>query len=329
MNIIGTVKTGTGYFNFRCNICGDSKKKKVKKRGFILLNKKDNKWYFKCHNCGIGMSVEKWMKKYYNSFYKDYVKEVIKNKGNENNLQTETVIKNNIEVSKPKVESNEYSSFISINKPSRLQDTAIEFCIKRKIPETIWKKWFVCISGKYNNRLIIPFYDNKGKIYFFQARTLNGDGLKYINKVGEKEIYNIHNIDKRKPVILTEGPIDAMLINNCIAGLGLSLSEKMEKHISKLNCYFLFDNDIPGRMKSLDYLLQGKYVFLWSKFLVDLNKKGFDVDTGIFSTLTKNKIKDINDLYILLNLKEPIDFKDLKSYFSNSIFDRIYLNEVK
>jgi transcription elongation factor Elf1 len=43
---------GNHLFNFRCPYCGDSKKSKVKARGFVFQKKND--FFFKCHNCSVG-----------------------------------------------------------------------------------------------------------------------------------------------------------------------------------------------------------------------------------------------------------------------------------
>ena len=47
-------------YNFRCPICGDSKKNKSKARGYIYSAKRDAN--FKCHNCGAGMTFNSFLK---------------------------------------------------------------------------------------------------------------------------------------------------------------------------------------------------------------------------------------------------------------------------
>ena len=42
-------------YNFRCPICGDSKKNKSKTRGYLYAVKANTN--FKCHNCGASMSL--------------------------------------------------------------------------------------------------------------------------------------------------------------------------------------------------------------------------------------------------------------------------------
>jgi DNA primase len=77
-------------------------------------------------------------------------------------------------------------------------------------------------------RMIIPFYDENGQSYVFQARSFDPNSkLKYITtKVDEKypKIYGMDRVNWKEPVIVVEGPIDSMLLDNCIAMSGASLS---------------------------------------------------------------------------------------------------------
>ena len=51
-----TVKTQNPFLaNFRCPICGDSKKNKNRARGYLFT--KSNSLFYKCHNCGVGTSL--------------------------------------------------------------------------------------------------------------------------------------------------------------------------------------------------------------------------------------------------------------------------------
>ena len=47
-------------FNFRCPVCGDSKKNKTKARAYLYRVKTD--MFFKCHNCGMGQSLGNFIK---------------------------------------------------------------------------------------------------------------------------------------------------------------------------------------------------------------------------------------------------------------------------
>ena len=63
-------------YNFRCPICGDSKKNKSKTRGYLYAMKADVN--FKCHNCGASMTLSNFLKHLDPALHKQYVFERFK-----------------------------------------------------------------------------------------------------------------------------------------------------------------------------------------------------------------------------------------------------------
>lgn len=297
------------YYNFRCNICGDSKKSKKKRRGYILRTK--NPWTYYCHNgCG-SMSIYKWMREYFPLNYKAYLSEIlgVKKEEPKNIKYHETYVS-----PKPKVKTEEYENvkhFVPILKGNgKLFQIARELCVQRMIPEEVWHKWYVATGGKYKNRLIIPFYDAGGKIYYYQGRALyKSMTLKYLSMEGEDKnsIYNYYLVDNTKPVIVLEGPIDALFVENSIAPTGMKFNDML-----KSGKYFLIDSDPDAKKKAFKLLKNGEYVFIWKWFLRDLGLAG-------------DKIKDINEVIVALKRKEKFTFEELKKYFTNNIYDKIHL----
>jgi len=57
-------------WNFRCPICGDSKRNKNKARGFIFRVKAD--LVFKCHNCQTSLPVAKLIEMLDVELYREY-----------------------------------------------------------------------------------------------------------------------------------------------------------------------------------------------------------------------------------------------------------------
>lgn len=317
-HIFGSVNNSKEGYNFRCNVCGDSKKSKYKRRGWILKQK--TPWMYYCFNgsCNATMPAHVWLKKYFYQHYIDYVKETMQME------KVDITIKETsqpVEVNLPKeeqvfnIDDLKYFKPIMSNEHNKFFKIAKCLCETRKIPVEVWKKWFVAIDGKYVGRLIIPFYDDKGFIYYFQARALSSDySNKYINMVENRDeaIYNIHFIDRKKPVMLVEGPIDSLFLENAIAVCGLKFGEKIQKSIDEIKPHYLLDYDKDGMSKSLELLMQGKSVFLWEKFKRENN-------------LINREKWDVNDAYLFLQREEPFTFEELKSYFSTSIYDKIYL----
>jgi hypothetical protein len=300
--------SGKNYYNFRCNICGDSKKNKYKRRGY-LLKKEGKQWHYFCHNgdCQASMSATKWMKEYFPLYYKEYIREILSNK---KEYLIKPAVAKKIEIS----EKDDIKFFIPILKGNgELFDKAIDLCKNRLIPENIWNKWFIAIDGKYKNRLVIPFFDNKGKIYYWQGLKLKEWMLpKYLSRIGENfnSIYNYYNINRNEPIQIVEGVIDSLFLQNSIALTGLKT--QVEKIKQFKNIYFLLDNDISGKKESLKLLEQSKYIFNWFQFEKDYN-------------LPKREKWDINDVCIYLNKSEGFKFEEIKKYYTNSIYNKIFL----
>lgn len=270
------------------------------------------------------MLAEHWMRQFHLQYYKDYIKELLKDKTQEKNEKENNVLREKSADIKAKVEESKHKireelkvtqNFVPILKGSSgLFLKAVQFCEDRAIPKTIWHKWFVDDSGDYRGRLIIPFYDDKDSIYYFQARTLLGRTPKYINRRENREnaIYGWYNIDKTKPVIMTEGPIDAMFLENGIATCGLLYSTEVQEKLDTVDVYYLLDPDKDGKIKAQKFLTEGRNVFLWGKF----------IDTY---QLPYREKWDINELVIHGKIKHKIKFEELERFFSNNIFDGIYL----
>jgi hypothetical protein len=303
-------QTSIGY-NFKCNVCGDSKKSKRKTRGWILKDRIP--WLFYCHNCGASFPTTKWIKQYYPDIYRDFLKEVLC----QNNIQNTFQLPQLLSIRKKAKVSNSVTQneFVPILKGNDfLFFKAKQLCEHRRIPEIVWKKWYVAIDGTYKNRLIIPFYDNENKIYYFQARTLFGfSDNKYINMLENREeaIYNFYHVDKSKPIIATEGIIDSLFIENSIALLGTKWPQEVHEKIKDLNIYYLLDCDQPGKDKSLELLYKGFNVFLWKKFVKDYY-------------LPKREKWDINDICLFLN-KDKFTFEELEKYFNSSIVQGVWV----
>jgi DNA primase len=106
-----------------------------------------------------------------------------------------------------------------------------------------------CDTGMYKNRVIIPSFNIEGKFNFFIARSIYPHKAKYLNPDIDKNkiIFNELFIDWNTPIIIVEGPFDAIKVDyNCIPLLGSSIGnslikEKILKYKPKI--YFMLDND--------------------------------------------------------------------------------------
>jgi transcription elongation factor Elf1 len=69
-------KVKNNLYNFRCPICGDSQRSKSKARGYLYQEK--NNTNFKCHNCGVSISFNNFLKQIDPNVYKQYTFEKFK-----------------------------------------------------------------------------------------------------------------------------------------------------------------------------------------------------------------------------------------------------------
>jgi len=229
----------------RCPVCGDSKTKKFKKRGYFYQIDVDN-YNFKCHNCGCSMRLQTLLKQLDHSLYDRYMYDKFQY-SNEYKWFNHNQQKKTEKVQKYYKGKHAISSLKTV---SELEDSHFckLYCIKRKIPEQFWSmlyytdnymKW-ICDSvspdkfkklPEKDERLVIPFFTKNKTPFAFQGRYI-GDksiesSLRYItiNESGYPLIYGLDRIDMTKDISIVEGPIDSLFVNNCLAAAGSTLSK--------------------------------------------------------------------------------------------------------
>ena len=69
-------RKSNSVYNFSCPICGDSKTKKNKARGYIYENSAN--YIFHCHNCGVSLSFFNFLKTIEPSLYREMIFERIR-----------------------------------------------------------------------------------------------------------------------------------------------------------------------------------------------------------------------------------------------------------
>ena len=141
-----------------------------------------------------------------------------------------------------------------------------------------------CKEGLYKNMIIIPTYDNNGKLNYFSARSFEKDPyVKYRNPSVSRDIIpNEHLINWNIPIILCEGLFDAMAIKrNVIPLLGKNIqSNLMKKIVTSLvdKIYIALDRDaIKQALRFCEMLLaEGKEVYLVDLQDKDPSEMGFE-----------------------------------------------------
>ena len=294
---IGLVSSRLGNFkrvksdlyNFRCPICGDSKKNKTKTRGYLYTIKADVN--FRCHNCGASMTFSNFLKEIDPVVHKQYVFERFK----QGSTGRGTVVEEPVF----KFEAPTFKSSIDLPLASTVDVSRI-YLEKRKLDPTkfYYAERFVeyvnshkqSMDVKEHPRIIIPLYYQKNLVGV-QGRALNSNSVKYITTIFYDEapkIYGLDNIRRDAPVFVTEGPFDSTFLLNSIAMCGAD-SDVGKWGVS--NPVWVYDNEprskeITERISSA--ITRGDSVVIWptgieEKDINDMILAGHDVQSIVES----------------------------------------------
>ena len=301
-------------YNFRCPHCGDSQKSQTKARGFVYRKKND--MFFKCHNCGVGQTLGNLIKHLDPSMHKEYIferfkdgKVVAKKEEPEFDFTPSRLLKSK---EKPFAEFTRYDRALrQLRRFDELVQThpAKQFVFDRQIPKEHFDKFFLATKfyefcneiqpGKFPDlkhdhpRVVIPFYDRAGKFFAFQGRAFGKEQPKYITiKFDEtkQKIYGLDRIDLNKPVMITEGPIDSLFLDNAIAMAGADADGGIT--IQHQQCTMIFDNEprnehIVSRMiKAVD---KNFNVCIWPESV----REGKDINDLILSGKSATQVQKL------------------------------------
>ena len=175
---------------------------------------------------------------------------------------------------------------------------AYNYIKKRNITDLMLQIYNIgfCYKGPYENRIIIPSYDEDKRINYFIARSyLDYTKLKYKNPEAQKEIiiFNEHLIDWNEPIYIVEGAFDSIFIPNSIPMLGKFMSEhlfeKLYNNAKKI--IIVLDPDAYGDQERLYHKLNcGKLMGkVWSVRL-----EGDKDIADLKGDLSEYKIKQID-----------------------------------
>ena len=294
--------------NCRCPICGDSKKSKIKARGWIL--EKDNSAIYYCHNCGASHSMRNFLKIVDHNLYNEYVIDTALDKKARRELfQPKQEVKplDTLTMKAPNFKK-KGSPLLKIKKVSSLNydHKAKLYVQKRQIPASEQYKLYYApkfnewvnsiIPGKLpklendSPRLVMPFIDKEGNLFGFNARAFASNELRYITIMIDEDmpkIFGLDTVNFDKKYYVIEGPIDSLFIDNSVAMAGADGNASGLENTE--NAVFVFDNEprnkeIVSRMERC--LNKGYKICIWPEKVLD---------------------KDIND--VILSGASPADVK--------------------
>lgn len=300
------VKTSDPFTaNFRCPVCGDSRKNRYKARGYVFS--KTGGLFYKCHNCGFSASIGSLIKEVDPYLYDQYVVERYK----EGNVrQSHANVTNIMTFEAPKFKKK--SILDELLDPVK-GTKAEEYLRNRKVPEEAWNSFYYIddiekieqLSDKYKDRivgneerLVLPFYDEDGMLVGVTCRALGDERLRYVTvRVNESKpmIYNLDKVDTSRTIYVVEGPIDSVFVDNAVATGNTDL-QTVTKHLPLDKLVFIFDNQ--PRNKELVNIMQkvidlGVSMVIWpenilEKDINDMVLKGYDVTSIISNNTFKN-----------------------------------------
>lgn len=238
-------KKNINLYNCRCPICGDSKKNKSRARGYFYSVK--NNTNYKCHNCGINVSLNNFLKTFDSVLHQEYCLEKYSSGFTGKNFTTEAP---KFDFQKPKFKTR-------INLPKATENKqAKEYLEYRKLDPTKFyyaekfKEWTNSMSKTFDEkalkyeepRIIIPLYYKK-ELIGFQGRSLFPSPIKYITIMLDDDapkLYGYDDVNLEDQVYILEGPFDSTFIKNSIAMCGSDLN------LTNLNIsrpVYVYDNE--------------------------------------------------------------------------------------
>jgi transcription elongation factor Elf1 len=333
----------TDLYNFRCPYCGDSKKNKLKARGYVY--RKSNDYFFICHNCGKSTTFAKFLEHVDGTTYKQYILERYaagetgygtnakkpdfeQLKGNAYARLQSTL--NNSRGDSTQSQSLErtwraYTHYSVANLPE--EHYARAYIKKRKIPEKYWDE--ILFIPKFrdfldtefpqhgkdevpNDDRIVLFYTNeKGEITNVAGRALSDTKIRYVTvKISdEKKVFGLHRLRKQERIYVLEGQFDSYFVENSIAS-GDSNLGGVAAVLPELDTVLVYDNeprnkDIVKQIeKSID---KGHKVCLFPESV-----SGKDVNEMIQNGFTSDEIKSIIDNNTFSGLSAKLKFTHWK-----------------
>ena len=283
-------------WNFRCPICGDSRRNLSKARGYVYRKKTD--LFYKCHNCAQGLYLGNLIKEIDPNLHKEYVMERYtsgetgkrKSKAPEFKFEPPKFKSKKTIIHLPSIGSLPKEHYARVYYEGRMIPN--HFMDKIFYAED-FKKWAqsVCqvdystlMSGE--PRLVIPFFDRDNKLIGAQGRALRESKIRYVTiKVHENapKVFGLERWNSKNHTYLVEGPIDSLFLPNCLAMAGGDMRDN--DFLNKSKTTIIFDNE-PRNYE------------VWNKMKV-LLQKGWKVVVWPDSVACK----DINDM-VLASIKE-------------------------
>jgi len=316
----GFIQKSSDLWNCRCPFCGDSQKKKTKKRGFLY--KKGNDLFYKCFNDdGCSTTFYNFIQRLDSTLAKEYAFERFFNgETKQHNYKKpeftfkKPVFKKKTELNIPTIASLVESHF------------AKKYVLDRRIPKGSHKDLYYAqdfknfvhdIFPEYDKelldndeRLVIPFRDEDGNLFAFQGRALGKNPLRYITvKLDESlKLFGLDKVNKEEPILVVEGPIDSLFLKNSVATADANLT--VAEVLGKDNLVLISDNEPrnPHIAKQIQRAIDAGFKVC----LFPESFKGKDINEAVLNGLTKPEIHRIINENTFDGLRAKMEFAKWK-----------------
>ncbi len=354
-----------------------------------------NKQIFHCFGCGVGGNVFHFVSKIEGVNFRESI-QILAERANITLPTLENDKSSKLEYLKSRVYeiNKETANFYHENLYKVTSKSAQEYVKKRKLDNNTLKKFLIgyscnfdelykflkskkytdeeilasCLvkkgkSGKYydsfQNRLMFPIQDNRGRIVAFGGRVLDDSKPKYINSPDTvvynkgRHLYGLNQVNtvKNKKIIIVEGYMDAISLHqrgveNAVASLGTALTEAQGRLLrrSAEQVIIGYDADSAGQMATMRGLeilnnlgcdlriLQLEGSKDPDEFIIKYGTGRFNkyVDEAI--SLVEFKIKTIKKELNIENTNDKIKFLNeiakTISKVDNSIEKEVYIDKI-
>ena len=241
--------------NFRCPLCGDSQRSAKKRRGYFYPDRKENVLRFKCHNCSeqSGWSFQFWLRSFNPALYQEYQLELFREIGSNSN-RTSHQDENKLVAPRASTTArvgaikavrrlpDALSSNFTLIRDLPVEHEARVYMEGRRFPE-----WAYGLFGYVDNyrdlvqalgigeeegdeflrkvpgdrRIIIPLLSETMQLMGIQGRAMDKSAtLRYATaktNPDHAKTFGLHRLDRKKPIIVVEGPFDSIFLPNCVA----------------------------------------------------------------------------------------------------------------
>jgi len=329
-------------YNFRCNYCGDSKKNKFKARAYIY--RKNNDYFFSCHNCSKSTTFGKFLQELDHAQYRAYALERYSSGETGNHNYQKPTFDNHKGNAFSRFQSSDSNSGraetparqlektwnqITLDSVDKLPEShyARSYIINRKIPEKYWSEIYYTpyfkdfLDGEFpehgkedipnDDRIVLCYTNEDGEITNIAGRALSESKIRYVTvKIkDEKKLFGLHRLCKQDRIYILEGQFDSYFLENSIAS-GDSNLGNVAAVFAELDTVLIYD--VQPRNKDLVNQIEKSIDKGYRVCLFPESTNGKDINEMIMNGLTSSEIKSIIDNNTFSGLAAKLKFMQWK-----------------